>query len=113
MTIICDLDDTLVRNGIYPIQRVIDKVNAMGQPVVIITGRPESERAKTVATLRQIGINYKQLLMNPYQPNKQGQLQSKRENAGKVNAVLAIENDPIASKLYKTMGLKTMSPSDL
>lgn len=114
MTIVCDLDDTLVHKGVIPNTRVIAKVNQMPGPIVIVTGRQESERAKTEQTLKSIGVNYTKLLMNTGTPDKQGQLASKRANiSGLPNVTLVIDNDAVDLKLYKTMGLKTLRPQDM
>lgn len=115
MSIIVDLDDTLIRNGVYPITKTIAKVNALPGPIVIITGRPENERAKTTATLNRLGIHYSKLLMNNLMPDHAGQLSSKAEHARslKGTATLAIDNDPASRHIYSSLGIKAIDPKDL
>ena len=48
--IICDVDGTLL-NGSDPIAQVIAFLDERPEPVCIVTGRKESERADTVAAL--------------------------------------------------------------
>ena len=66
MATIVDIDDTLLRNGSQPIKRVIEYVNALPGSVIIVTGRPKSTRKETVAALRNAGVKYSRLIMNPY-----------------------------------------------
>ena len=51
--VIVDIDNTILRNGIYPIKKMIDYVNELSKEnkIYIITGRPESDRDETVKSL--------------------------------------------------------------
>ncbi len=110
MTVICDIDGTLLRSGIYPIKSVIQHVNAL-RPVVLITGRPESQRQKTVQALHAAGVKYTRLLMAP---NGVDPVESKMVNAKKVSgATMAIDNDATARAGYAHMGLKTLDPATI
>lgn len=116
MSIIVDLDDTLLRSGIYPMTQNISKIEALGQPIIIVTGRPESERTKTTATLQKLGIKYQQLLMNDAgTPDRAGQLHSKAEHgkALKNSVSLAIDNDAASRHIYSSLGIKAIDPKDL
>ena len=63
MATIVDIDDTLLRYGTRPIRRVIDYVNALPGSIIIVTGRPNSQRAETVRALRAAGVKYSRLIM--------------------------------------------------
>lgn len=112
-TIICDIDDTLLRNGIQPIRSTIDWLNSHSSyNVVIVTGRPQSTRAKTVAALKAAGIKYDSLKMNPYSTRDSNKFKS--EMARKYNnAVLAIDNDEGARAAYRKEGIKAIHPNTL
>ena len=112
-TIICDIDDTLLRNGTQPIRSTIDWLNSHSSyNVVLVTGRPESTRAKTVAALKAAGVKYDSLKMNPY--GTQDSNKFKAEMARKYhNAVLAIDNNEGARAAYRAEGIKAIHPKDL
>lgn len=112
-TIICDIDDTLLRYGDQPIKSTIEWLNSHSSyNVVIITGRPESTRSKTVEQLRKAGIKYDSLRMNPYGTKDSNKF--KAEMARKYsNAVLAIDNDEGARAAYRKEGIKAVHPKDL
>lgn len=110
--IICDIDDTIVRAGKYPIQKTIDYVNSLKTKVIIVTGRERKDRSETEAILSKIGIKYSSLLMNPYsfkQSNKW-----KAECANKLHdATLAIDDNAGARKAYEAEGIKAIHPDDV
>ena len=111
MAIICDIDNTLLRNGIQPIQKTIDVINRQGQ-VYLITGRSEADRAKTVLALRAAKIRYITLMMNSIGPTAQEQLRSKRINASRLmgtkSITMAIDDDNMAQTMYRSLGIKSV-----
>lgn len=112
-TIIVDIDDTLLRNGSQPIKSTIDWVNSHSSySVVIVTGRPDSTRSKTVEALRNAGVRYDSLQMNPYSTHESNKW--KAEMARKYhNAILAIDNDEGARAAYRKEGIKAIHPRQL
>jgi len=115
VTTICDIDDTLLRKGIYPIQNVIDIVNKM-QPLILITGRNESQRARTVDSLKAAGVRYTKLLMVPDSvTTPQGRDQYKAKIASSIpDAAVAIDNDAKVRGLYKRIGIpKVLDPTKM
>lgn len=112
-TIICDIDDTLLRNGTQPNRKTIEWLNSHSSyNVVIVTGRPESTRSKTVAALKAAGVKYDSLKMNPYSTIDSNKF--KAEMARKYhNAVLAIDNDEGARAAYRKEGIKAIHPHTL
>lgn len=112
-TIIVDIDDTLLRNGSQPIKSTIDWVNSHSSyNVVIVTGRPDSTRSKTAEALRNAGVKYDSLHMNPYSTHESNKW--KAEMARKYhNAILAIDNDEGARAAYRKEGIKAIHPRQL
>lgn len=113
MAVIVDIDDTLLRNGNQPIQRVIDYVNALPDKIIIVTGRNKSERKETVAALRAAGIKYSRLIMNPGTTRETEKF--KYETAVKLGSqvTLAIDNNATMRNAYRRAGLKTKDPATL
>ena len=113
MATIVDIDDTLLRNGSQPIQRVIDYVNALPGAKYIVTGRPESTRSETIRELKSAGIKYSRLYMNPYSTSNSNKHKEEvaQKLKGKVN--LAIENNPTQRAIYSRYGIKTKDPATI
>lgn len=110
--IICDIDNTLLRNGTQPIKRTIDYVNSLNTRVVIVTGRERSQRKETEQALRNAGVKYSSLLMNPYSYKESNKW--KAETAEKLsNATLAIDDNAGARAAYSKAGIKAIHPSDV
>ena len=113
MATIVDIDDTLLRNGTQPIQRVIDYVNSLPGSKIIVTGRPESTRAETVRALKSAGVKYSQLLMNPYSTSNTNKHKEEVAIKLKGKVSLAIENNPEQRAIYSRHGIKTMDPATI
>lgn len=111
--IICDIDDTLLKNSIHPIQHTIDYVNSLNTDVVIVTGRELKQRKKTEKSLKNAGVRYSSLLMNPYSCKEISKW--KAENAEKLKkvAILAIDNNPQHMAVYSNAGIKVIHPESL
>ena len=115
--IIVDIDDTLLRNGVQPIRSTIDWVNerAKNYKIIIVTGRPESQRARTIAALRRAGVRYNRLIMNPGSTSNSSRYKGEtgRKLKGPERVVLAIDNDEGARNAYRNAGIRTANPSSL
>lgn len=113
MSIIVDIDDTLLRNGTEPIQRVIDYVNSLPGMIIIVTGRNKSKRAETVHALHAAGVKYSRLIMNPgdYKDSHNFKQRVGEDFASYVT--LAIENNPDARAAYEKSGIKTLDPAKI
>ena len=110
--IICDIDNTLLRNGTQPIQHTIDYINSLKSKVVIVTGREKSQRTETVKALHAAGVKYSSLLMNPYSYKDSNKW--KAEVAEKLKeATLAIDDNPGARAAYEKVGIKAVHPDNL
>ena len=113
MATIIDIDDTLLRNGTQPIQRVIDYVNSLPGDKYIVTGRPESTRAETVRALKSARVRYTRLYMNPYSTSNSNKHKGEIAQKLKGKVSLAIENNPSQRAIYSRYGIKTMDPSTI
>jgi archaellum biogenesis ATPase FlaH len=113
--VIVDIDNTIIRNGIYPIKKMVDYVNELSKTnkIYIITGRPESDRKDTEETLKKAGIKYNRLMMNNIGGSPKDQLESKRKHAESIKdkVFLAIDDNPKARNVYRKLGIRTKSPS--
>ena len=61
---ISDFDDTLYVSGGLN-QRVYDFIDSQDVDLVVVTGRHEADREATVALLDKLGVEYKDLVMQP------------------------------------------------
>lgn len=113
MATIVDIDDTLLRNSTQPIQRVINYVNALPGPIILVTGRHKSERAKTVKALKDAGVKYSRLLMNPGPDSQTAEFKYKVGIKLKGSVNLAIDNNPTMRAAYEKAGIKTMDPANI
>ena len=113
MATIVDIDDTLLRNGTQPIKRVIDYVNALPGAIYIVTGRPESTRKNTVQALRNAGVKYSRLIMNPYGTKDSNKHKAEVARRLKGSVSLAIDNDAGARAAYAKEGIRTKDPATL
>lgn len=116
-TIIVDIDGTLM-NGDRGIQKTIDYVNSKADEykIIIITGRLESDRARTIVALKKNGIKYNRLIMNPYSTAQS--VTYKKAAALKLqnnpyHIMQAIENNPNAREAYSSLGIDAINPIDL
>jgi ribonucleotide monophosphatase NagD (HAD superfamily) len=113
MSTIVDIDGTLLNNGTQPVKRVIEYVNALPGSIIIVTGRPKSQRKETIAALRSAGIRYSRLIMNPGSTKDTAKYKYETAVALGAKVNLAIDNDPTMRAAYSKAGLKTMDPATL
>lgn len=114
--IICDIDDTIIRNGIYPMEGHIEWLNdqARRHSIYLVTGRPASTRARTVSVLRNANVRYNRLIMNTGSTRQANEFKSEVAQRLKGRDILmAIDNDAGARRAYARAGFKTMSPSGM
>ena len=114
--IIVDIDNTIIRNGIYPIKKMVSYVNELAKEnkIYIITGRPESDRKDTEQTLKKAGIKYNRLMMNNIGGNPKDQNESKKKHAQSIKdkILFAIDDNPKMRSEYNKIGIKTKSPKN-
>lgn len=115
--IIVDIDDTLLRNGVQPIRSTINWINSRARDyrIIIVTGRPESQRDRTIAALKRAGVRYNRLIMNPGSTSDSNKY--KGETGKRIKAqervALAIDNSEGARNAYSNAGIPTANPSSL
>jgi len=113
MATICDIDDTLLRNGTQPIRRTIDYINSLSGTIIIVTGRPASTRKRTVEALRSAGVKYSRLIMNPGSTRSSNEFKAEVAQRLKGSVSLAIDNDAGARAAYSKAGIPTKDPASL
>ena len=113
MATIVDIDDTLLRYGTQPIEKNINYVNKLKGRIYIVTGRPESQREATVKALRDAGVKYSRLIMNPFSTRESNKHKLQVAKKLKDEVSLAIDNDPGARAAYASQGIDTMDPADI
>lgn len=115
-TLIVDIDGTLLRNGVEPIDRTIAYVNDHypDYRIAIVTGRPVSRRAETIRALRAARVLYDALYMRPETEDTiahKARTAAELLRSGEVEK--AIENDPDARAAYAELGIEAVSPEQL
>jgi hydroxymethylpyrimidine pyrophosphatase-like HAD family hydrolase len=113
MSTIVDIDDTLLRNGTEPIQRVIDYVNALPGSLIIVTGRNKSQRKETVSALRRAGVKYSRLIMNPGSSAETAKYKYEVGKKLRTQVNLAIDNNATMRAAYAKAGIPTKDPAHL
>lgn len=113
MATICDIDDTLLRNGTQPIRKVIDYVNSLPGALIIVTGRNISQRSETVKSLRAAGVKYSRLIMNPGSSSDTAKYKYEVGLKLKGSVNLAIDNNPTMRAAYAKAGIPTKDPATL
>jgi ribonucleotide monophosphatase NagD (HAD superfamily) len=114
--IIVDIDGTLL-NGSSGIKKTIDYVNSQKatHDIYIVSGRNKSEDAATRAALARHGISYDRLYLNPSSTSQT--LVHKKIIAQKLmsreHVVLAIDNNENMRRMYESLGIKAVSPTQL
>jgi HK97 family phage prohead protease len=95
-------------------QHVYDFVKATGA-LYILTGRPESQRADTVAQLESLGVTYRRLIMNDGSTAdspayKKAMMETLLET---FNVVAAVENDEGTLRRFRDLGVTAYAPGDV
>lgn len=117
-TIICDIDGTLLF-GSRGIKKTINFINEQAKTnrIVLVTGRPSSERDSTVSALRQAGVRYNSLKMHSGPETHESRIEFKKKTGQALKSqgrvTMAIDNDPDARRAYGSIGIPTKSPSSL
>ena len=111
--IITDIDDTVLEHmSSTPIKKTIDYINSLNTKVIVISGRSRSMRAETEKALRDAGLKYSSLLLNPY--NYRFTNKWKAECAEKLTeATLAIDDNAGARTAYTRAGINSIHPDEI
>lgn len=112
--IISDIDGTLIAGGRL-IQKTYDYIKTLEGKLFVVTGRPESDRSKTVTQLHNLGVRYSRLIMNS--DSTATSPEYKKATAERLlktyNVVAAIENNPTALGYYRQLGIHGVNPSTI
>ena len=112
--IITDIDGTIIADG-QPVQKVLDYIAAEAEEVVVLTNRPETDREKTVADLKDAGLKYDQLIMNkdgsPAPEFKAGAVKAMLDAGLQVDEF--IDNDPANRAAVEALGVEVCDPAEI
>jgi HK97 family phage prohead protease len=113
--LICDIDDTIMHNG-QLIPDVVHFVESQEMGIMLVTGRLEADRAKTVQQLQDLGMDYDDLFMNDLGSSARS-VEFKKAMAEKLLAAydvhLAVDNDAGARQAYDSLGIPVIDPAHL
>jgi ribonucleotide monophosphatase NagD (HAD superfamily) len=118
-TIVCDIDDTLINSQGKGIEKTISFINEQGKDhrVVLVTARNNSRRDQTITQLKNAGVSYDQLIMNPGSSAPGAARAYKKSTMArllkKYDVVLAIDNSAQARSAYQSLGVKSVHPNSL
>jgi len=115
--IMVDVDGTLF-NGTRPNQNAIDWVNEKykGYRIVILTGRPESQRRSTEAELAKYGVKYDRLVLSDRSTNQAPEF--KRDFVKglldeRVPVSYVVDDNATTLKYMRELGVNTLAPTQL
>jgi len=112
--IVTDIDGTIIDGG-KPVQRVLDYIKAEAEEVVVLTNRPESDRAQTVADLKTTGLTYSELIMNkdgtPAPEFKAAAVKTMLDEGVEVDEF--IDNDAANRAAVEALGVDVLDPADI
>ena len=117
--IVCDIDDTLINSQGRGITKTVSFINEMGKDhrVILVTARNNSRREQTIRQLKEIGVSYDQLVMNPGSSAPGAARAYKKEAMARIlkkyDVVLAIDNSEQARSAYQSLGVKAVHPNSL
>ncbi|CAB4154920.1 hypothetical protein UFOVP958_32 [uncultured Caudovirales phage] len=113
--IITDIDGTLIDKDGQTIQKVVDYIKAEAEEVVVLTNRPESDRAKTVADIKATGLEYAQLIMNkdgtPAPEFKAATVKAMLDAGVEVDEF--IDNDQANRDAVEALGVEVCDPAEI
>ena len=111
--LIVDIDDTLLRAGVEPMQDVFDAVNGSGYAVYVVTGRDESRRDETEQALANAGVMYVDLIMQPADSTDTAEFKKQAATELVNSGVLigaAVDNDQANLDAYASINIETYTP---
>lgn len=117
--IVCDVDDTLINSQGKGMDRTISFLNSHGDDyrIIIVTARNTSRREETIKELRDLGVKFDEIHLNPGS-SAPGAAYSYKKNVmnrllNKYDVVLAIDNSERARSAYRSLGVKAVHPNSL
>lgn len=115
--IVSDIDETLIGYGAEPyrIDATWEYIQTIDGELVLVTGRPDTDRDATEKQLADLDITYSRLIMNP--GSTADSVAYKTETMATLlesyNVVVAIENDDETREAYEALGVQAVDPEDI
>ena len=113
--VIVDIDGILISGG-NRVERTYNFLEAMDETeIIIVTGRPASNREETISQLESLDIDYDQLFMNPDSTSQSPEF--KKATAERLlrtyNIILAIDDNPDNRAKYRELGITALALGDI
>ena len=113
---VSDFDDTLFMGGELN-RAVYSFITAQGVDLYVVTGRHESDRSETTDSLDKLGVQYKELIMQPDEQDDSASFKGDVASgllAEGLEVVYVVENNAKARAAYKKAGVQQVySPDNL
>ncbi len=111
---VSDIDGTMMDSSGDPIASTVGYLTALETPIVIVTGRQESERDATANELADAGIDYAMLMTNNGdQSTVDYKAATMKALQATYNVVGALDNDPAVRDAYANLGVEVKDPADI
>jgi len=111
---VSDIDGTMMDTNGDPIASTVGYLTALETPIVIVTGRQESERDATANELADAGIDYAMLMTNNGdQSTVDYKAATMKALQATYNVVGALDNDPAVRDVYANLGVEVKDPADI
>jgi hypothetical protein len=111
---ITDIDGTIIDRGM-PVENVLDYIDGLGNDVMVLTNRPESQRTKTEQDLADVELEYTRLIMNggslPAPEFKKAEVKKLLDEG--FDPEVFIDNDKANRDAVESLGVKTLDPADI
>lgn len=110
--ILIDIDGTIILDGI-PLRHRVDYLNGLNYYKIVVTGRLESDETDTVSDLKNAGLDYDELFLNPGGDPVEHKKGTAETILNRMPIVGAYENFSDARDAYETLGIIAINPVTL
>jgi len=111
---ITDIDGTIIEQG-QPVENVLDYIDELGDDVIVLTNRPESDRDKTIQDLANADLEYIRLIMNggsaPAPEFKKAEVKKLLDEG--FDPQVFIDDRKDNRDAVGSLGVKTLDPADI
>jgi hypothetical protein len=111
---ITDIDGTIIEQG-QPVENVLDYIDELGDDVIVLTNRPESDRDKTIQDLANADLDYTRLIMNggstPAPEFKKAEVKKLLDEG--FDPQVFIDDSKANRDAVGSLGVKTLDPADI
>lgn len=107
-----DFDDTLVHDGIYPNQKVVEYLRSLVDTyhLVLVTSRYPKDAGRTKTIIKQTGLNFWKFYFLGRDNMVQAKVNTVKELDKQYGVVVALENNPNVIKAYRAAGINAVDP---